>query len=1754
MTQYTNESLFDVISMIANNEIAKLNFDITLICTIVDNSRSSMGWYTVTDGSVRFDAYSEDTKLKNKDSVRVQVPRGDMSGRKYILGKAAAEDTNKPVGYISPSERIVDLTSNLYTSTQEVKLLANSEVTEIQLEEVDVSSKNIDTNIYDTINLGFNIKTQFINTSLSKGNYGVILVVAYESKIQEKSFEYRRYILDSQEFLGNPYSFLLTERQEVLFKIGLPDHRVKEIQLGCYQKNNFSYTDSSGKDILINEDPAEGFYDIILSNFYVSFGNELSKIEDNTVKITTFDDTVYEVGSASAKPKCNITWYNKDENNKYIGFSDGRPIINNNDIDIDNAYSEFEYLELNPYYSDINYMPENFVTAFTDLHFPMDKNGLKIEKEYVEAKNKVDKIAKLRKSILEKMKNAKEKLGEANALDTLTQLVNDFSTVTNNFTNSFTFFTLGGSATSDTPGFEGLGFYWNEAYNKFVSKTNNYFGTGLSVDNATFPWEQFKNALSNVNNDLSYINSLTATNDIQINVINGLKQDVNEYIIEVQKLVSELQVGVFGNAFQGMLDSINIYADSNYLYIDYQEYAANRYNIYWYKANTQEITPDPFGGSGWTRIPELDNKGLPVGKDFTRLGAEAFYTKLPSNVSKQYAEFEFTDGYAAQEKIKAVIVYNHNYYSSNTLEFENKSPIVDKTVLLSIQHGNLSQDMFQIYSDDYQIVNSADAGRDRELKLKVNREDFDWLGATITWTIPTVQTQLVRCDKEMSDKGYSQNNDNKSSFVTYSLTIGENHYQESVLKEQFITFVYKVSGHFSPRNVNNKITCVVELPNRETLTAEKVLNFTAFGTNGSKYNLFFEPLNGYQYPIIPGFNNSINERVLTIAPKLYDADGYEVSFTADAIEVTNISENDENIGYKIDENSGNITFQLKKEQTEYYLVPEISIVVSVLPADTTQTTNPNVQVKLIKQYPIAIGYYYQYEGISKVVYNVLGSAPRYYNQGCYLYDMGTNQRKSYSCELKDLEQDSKDTSLKLITTTDNEQRVEAANMYIKTEKPPKWVLLFKDNFNNIVFCQPIPIMQDNFTSKLLNDWDGGTEVGKDTIMSNLVGAGSKNASGEFSGVLMGEVKRAYEGQGLSLKHGLFGYQRNNLNFQLTVDGVLKLGNNTSPNQMVFDGDKGALIAKNFNLITDNIIMHSNPVLKTKAINSSVSADECYMYVKDNSGDVKFYVTGTEVKLGNWFINAGQLKGVLGAGEGYTELLYGNQIKNATGLNLAWPDSVGNPNNIFHNDSSCAGASQSNMTSASLDVNFNGAYYLDQIFIQPKDEGSRKTGDNIPEDTSIYGRYKITGLNSKKEEVNLGLNDINAIVEGQTYAIHSGAELIGIRIRFLDWYQSENVWASVKYIRIYAKNQDQYWTILSPPGTNNGTGVTATTWVIAAGGVGDNLDSYPFRVSEAGKMYATGAEISGKITATSGKIGDWEIAESRYTNYERIGDYLLSVKDGENNKQFGVMLAPKDIVPQGNTMPPEWAKQWKSWVIAAGEITKLTENNDYCFDQCSFRVDGEGNMYATKGEIGGWTIDGKSLKGPDATYPGYGGGTVKNDKTGVSFKYDPNHTIKIGEQDVISPLITMGNVTIEGDLNLKGQNLNATQVRSQFDVIDFKFTTGTFYTSGTINDFVQQPIQFTFTNDVVQLKDFTGRGLVWIGGQYSSSKNTSIYAGKASIVAFGGGKGDVKDLPKNKENVWNNLAIYSTGAIYLDAEEIYVRAKGTSDTKYWKQIN
>jgi hypothetical protein len=129
------------------------------------------------------------------------------------------------------------------------------------------------------------------------------------------------------------------------------------------------------------------------------------------------------------------------------------------------------------------------------------------------------------------------------------------------------------------------------------------------------------------------------------------------------------------------------------------------------------------------------------------------------------------------------------------------------------------------------------------------------------------------------------------------------------------------------------------------------------------------------------------------------------------------------------------------------------------------------------------------------------------------------------------------------------------------------VLLFKKS-SDVIFTQPILITQNLFNSVLLNKWSGNkVEIGNDNIMAPMFGAGTKNASNEFSGVLMGDISIAIPDQGFQTKTGLFGYQKNNLNFQLTTDGILKLGNNTSGGQIVFDGTNGTIVSNNY--ITKN---------------------------------------------------------------------------------------------------------------------------------------------------------------------------------------------------------------------------------------------------------------------------------------------------------------------------------------------------------------------------------------------------------------------------------------------------------------------------------------------------------------------------------------------------------------------------------------------------------
>ncbi len=158
-------------------------------------------------------------------------------------------------------------------------------------------------------------------------------------------------------------------------------------------------------------------------------------------------------------------------------------------------------------------------------------------------------------------------------------------------------------------------------------------------------------------------------------------------------------------------------------------------------------------------------------------------------------------------------------------------------------------------------------------------------------------------------------------------------------------------------------------------------------------------------------------------------------------------------------------------------------------------------------------------------------------------------------------------------------------------------------------------------------------------------------------------------------------------------------------------------------------------------------------------------------------------------------------------------------------------------------------------------------------------------------------------------------------------------------------EDAIHTGITTDGTlmasNGGTNVAGLTGVspgdsatrIWAGSTFANRGSAPFRVTQGGFLYANNAQISGKITASSGTIGGWNISNTFIDSVSGNSRfYLASFADGSNN-----LLFARD----SNNIT-------RFYLTKAG---KLFANN----------AEITGTITANSGTIGGWNISNVQLQ-------------------------------------------------------------------------------------------------------------------------------------------------------------------------------------------------
>ena len=330
MSSFDVESLFQSIDIILTQRLNTLSYDTTVISTIVDDSDKDKGHYIVSDGTIKFDAYTSDTTYKSGDQVRVTVINGDWSQKKFIEGKYSnKENEGNAITYIPP------LGTTLQTNLSQIgghnwTLYTNGQTYAsdpfIRVIPEDSDFFNLQTRgLYDVLTISADISTDL--GSLSAGNYGLRLDLLITPEVGSK-YRIQKFItFDSSEMIGNPYSFVIPTRQEKRIAIADLGH-VTEISLTPYQGITIADNGAESPAPFLGMDGKMiDQYPIHFENVRIGFGSDLSMVEDNSLQLYTPDVPLYNYnsgfGSKLNKKRLGLVWFNKDENNEYIGFNDG---------------------------------------------------------------------------------------------------------------------------------------------------------------------------------------------------------------------------------------------------------------------------------------------------------------------------------------------------------------------------------------------------------------------------------------------------------------------------------------------------------------------------------------------------------------------------------------------------------------------------------------------------------------------------------------------------------------------------------------------------------------------------------------------------------------------------------------------------------------------------------------------------------------------------------------------------------------------------------------------------------------------------------------------------------------------------------------------------------------------------------------------------------------------------------------------------------------------------------------------------------------------------------------------------------------------------------------------------------------------------------------------------------------------------------------------------------------------------------------
>ena len=212
MSTNYSEQIFQSIDTIISQRLNEVSFDKTEICEIISQDENNKNKYWVSNGSLKYEAYSTDENRKYliNQKVYVTIPQGNYDLRKLIIGSYSADEINENL-YVNPFNHLVTSSSH---NVSDINITTNTSGTSTSdSRDLEIKFNYSNTTNFDYIGLEFGLDTSSLQGTY-KGTYSIELQI-YNNK--DEQLNTSRIILYNTDLYGNPYGLIPMLKFQHLF-------------------------------------------------------------------------------------------------------------------------------------------------------------------------------------------------------------------------------------------------------------------------------------------------------------------------------------------------------------------------------------------------------------------------------------------------------------------------------------------------------------------------------------------------------------------------------------------------------------------------------------------------------------------------------------------------------------------------------------------------------------------------------------------------------------------------------------------------------------------------------------------------------------------------------------------------------------------------------------------------------------------------------------------------------------------------------------------------------------------------------------------------------------------------------------------------------------------------------------------------------------------------------------------------------------------------------------------------------------------------------------------------------------------------------------------------------------------------------------------------------------------------------------------------------------------------------------------------